>query len=77
MSKSITFRLDEENTRMLDQLAASMDRDRSYLINEAINDFLAIQKWQLEGIDRAIVGADAGNFATDEEVRAAFDAFKS
>lgn len=76
-TKSVTFRLDEDHIRFLDQLALSMDRDRSYLINEAISSFLDIQRWQLEEIDRAIADADAGNFASEEEVRAAFDAFKS
>lgn len=77
MTKPITFRMDDEKVQILDQLAASMDRDRSYLLNEAVSDFIEIQQWQLEGIDRAIAEADAGKFASDNEVKAAFDAFKT
>lgn len=39
-------------------------------------DTIEVEEWQLEGIDRAIVAADAGQFASEAEVRAAFDAFK-
>ena len=77
MAKPITFRMDDEKVEVLDQLAVAMDRDRSYLLNEAVEDYIYIQQWQLEGIDRAIADADAGKFASDEEVRAAFEAFKT
>ena len=77
MSKPITFRLDDDKLQILDQIASAMDRDRSYVLNEAVEDYLEVQQWQLEGIDRAIAEADAGSFASEEEVRAAFDAFKT
>jgi predicted transcriptional regulator len=38
MSKeNITFRLDSDRRVALDAIAAGLDRDRSYIINEAIN----------------------------------------
>ena len=77
MVKSVTFRMDEESLEFLDQVARSMDRDRSYLINQAVEYFLDVKRWHLEEIKRAIAEADAGNFADPEEVEAAFDAFKS
>lgn len=46
MSKeNITFRLDGEKRAALDALAAGMDRDRSYLINEAITLYLEMHQW--------------------------------
>jgi predicted transcriptional regulator len=77
MAKSITFRLDEDKLDFLDRLARSMDRDRSYLINQAIEDYLEVRRWQIEQIRQAIAEADAGNFASEEEVQAAFAAFKT
>jgi len=76
MNKSVTFRLAEDKLQEIDQLATMMDRDRSYLINEAVEGYLEIQRWQLEGIDQAIAEADAGRFATDEEVKRVFVALK-
>lgn len=77
MPKSVTFRLDEDKLQAIDHLAASMDRDRSYLINEAVSTYLDIQHWHCEQIRLAIAGADAGEFASESEVKAAFDSFKA
>ncbi len=73
MSKeNVTFRLDREKREALDAIAAGMDRDRSYLINEAIALYLEMHQWQLEEIQKGIAEADAGDFATEEEVAAVF-----
>jgi predicted transcriptional regulator len=76
MTKSVTFRLDEDKLQFLDQLAKSQDRDRSYLINQAVEHYLEVRRWHIEEIRKAVAEADAGNFASPEEVRAAFDSFK-
>lgn len=76
MQKSISFRIDDDKLHLLDQLAVSQDCDRSFLLNEAVDDYLEVQQWQLAGIDQAIADADAGQFASEAEVKAAFDAFK-
>lgn len=73
MSKiNVTFRTNEETIRELDAIAAMSDRDRSYLLNEALDGFLELRRWQLEDVDKGIAEADAGLFATEEEVTAAF-----
>ncbi|HEY9641222.1 MAG TPA: CopG family ribbon-helix-helix protein [Coleofasciculaceae cyanobacterium] len=73
MSKeNITFRLDSEKRAVLDALAVGMDRDRSYLINEAITLYLEMHQWQIDEIQRGIAEADAGDFATEAEVDAVF-----
>jgi predicted transcriptional regulator len=77
MAKSVTFRLEEDKIDTLDALAASMHRDRSFLLNEAVENYLDLKQWQIAQIRVALAEADAGQFATDEEVRAAFAAFKA
>lgn len=73
MSKeNVTFRLDSEKREALDAIASGIDRDRSYLINEAIAIYLEMHRWQLEEIQRGVAEADAGDFATEEEVGAVF-----
>ena len=73
MSKeTITFRVDSELRKALDTLAQGLDRDRTYVINEAIETYLEMHKWQIEEIERGITEADAGDFATPEEVDAVF-----
>lgn len=70
---NVTCRLAVEDVRFLDTLAKSLERDRSYLIKKAVDEYITSQRWQLEEIDQAIVEADAGQFATPTEVKSAFD----
>jgi len=73
MSKeNITFRLDSEKRAALDLIAVGMDRDRSYLINEAITLYLEMHQWQIKEIQSGIAEAEAEDFATEEEVIAVF-----
>jgi predicted transcriptional regulator len=73
--ESITFRLDEGKRELLDQIATGLDRDRSYVLNSAIDLYLEVHQWQVAEIQQAIVEADAGDFATDAEVEAVFAQF--
>jgi predicted transcriptional regulator len=72
MAKSVTFRLDDDKLQFLDQLAKSQDRDRSYLINQAVEGYLEVRRWHIEQIKKAVADADAGRFASPEEVEAFF-----
>lgn len=44
----------------MDELAAALDRDRSAIINEAINAYLELHHWQVEHIKRALIEAESG-----------------
>ncbi|PHR56771.1 MAG: CopG family transcriptional regulator [Robiginitomaculum sp.] len=73
MSKStITFRTDTERRDTLDALAASRQRNRSFLINEAIDNYLEIQKWHIEHIKQALAELDRGEFVSQEDMRETF-----
>jgi len=73
MSKeNVTFRLDSDRRDALDAIAAGLDRDRSYIINEAITLYLELHQWQIEEICQGIAEADSGDFATPDEVQAMF-----
>ena len=52
--------------------AAALDRDRSYLLNEAIDAYLEVHQWQIRHIQEGIREADAGEFASEAQVAAAF-----
>jgi len=73
MGKStITFRMDTEKRQALDAIAEGMDRDRSYLLNEAIDAYLDAHAWQIEHIRKGLKQAEAGQFASEKEVAKAF-----
>lgn len=69
---TLSFRTEEEARDRLDRLAAALRRDRSFLINEAIEQYLALRDWQEARIRAGIEEADRSEFATDEEVEAVF-----
>jgi RHH-type transcriptional regulator, rel operon repressor / antitoxin RelB len=71
-SNILTLRINSGLKKKLDKLAKSTQRSRSFLAAEAIREYVALNEWQIEEIKKAIRQADAGDFATDEEVEAMF-----
>lgn len=74
--QTITFRTDARSKTALDAIAAGLDRDRSYVLNEAISNYLEVHQWQLAHIKKGLRQADAGHFAKDSDVSAAFDRWR-
>lgn len=72
----ISFLTDKSKRDALDNIAVAMDRDRSYILNEAIAAYLDVQQWHLQDTRKAIIEADAGDFASDKEVQQAFGKYK-
>ena len=69
---TITVRVDAEKKHALDAIADGMDRDRSYIVNEAINAYLEVHEWQIEHIKEGLRQAKAGKFASDKELARSF-----
>jgi predicted transcriptional regulator len=69
---TISFRIDADAKAALDAIASALDRDRSYVLNEAVAAYIDVQKWQLAHIKEALRQADAGDFASNAEVARAF-----
>ena len=68
MAATLTVRLEDEMLVALDRLAARMDCPRDGLIVRAVEDFVANDSWQFRKIEAALAAADAGEFATDDEI---------
>lgn len=69
---TVTTRIDEETQSRLDQLAKATDRSRSWLMADAIRRYVEEEGWQVAAIEEGVRQADAGDFATEDEVKAAF-----
>jgi len=50
--------------------AQAMEQSRAWVITQALEHFVAAQAWQVEEIHKALAEADAGDFATVEEIAA-------
>lgn len=67
--QTISFRIDSDKVEALDELAENLDRDRTYLLNEAVAAYLDVQQWQIKHIRDSIKQADAGQLISHEDVK--------
>ena len=74
--ETINFRTEADKIKILDAIAQALDRDRSYVINQAISSYLEFHQWQINHIKEGIGQANAGDFATESEVAAVFRKLK-
>jgi predicted transcriptional regulator len=65
----ITIRAAKETVSEIDALAAAMDRSRNYIVNQAVQQYLATNAWQIERIKAGIAAA------REDRVRPADDVF--
>ena len=67
-TEAFTVRSDSEKVKQLDMLASQMDRSRSYLVDQVIDQLLELHKWQIGRTLEGIEAADKGHFASDAEI---------
>lgn len=71
--KTVSFRIEEENLTVVDEIARAQGVDRTTIINTAIEQHIAYYRWSCEHIQKAL---DSNEIATEEEVQAEFDKWK-
>lgn len=69
MQASMSLRLPEEISNDLAELSKATGRTKSFLVAEAVKEFLAREKWQIEKIQKGLSEANQGLFASDDEVK--------
>ena len=70
--ENFTFLLDSEQKEALRAIANVTDRDLTYILNEAIASYLETYQWLLDKIHTGLDEAEAGDFASNDEVQAVF-----
>jgi len=70
---TLTVRVDRQVARRLEKLAQATRRSRSFLAAEAIEEYLAVQEWQVQAILAGIDEADRGEGVDLEQVRASWE----
>jgi RHH-type rel operon transcriptional repressor/antitoxin RelB len=68
-SSVLTLRLDAKLKNQLDRLSKAMNRSRSFVAAQAIQEYVSVNEWQINEIKKGLAEADAGDFATDEEMQ--------
>ena len=69
---TITLRIPAALAAQLDQLAGATGRTRHDLALEALRRYLEVETWQIGQILDGLRAADAGEFASAEEVERVF-----
>ncbi len=67
--KTISFRMRSDAVETLDALAESLDRDRSYLLNEAVEHYLELNEYHIKLIKKGLRAAERGDFVPDAEMK--------
>jgi predicted transcriptional regulator len=57
----------ENLAERLESLAKATDRSKSYLATMAIEEFVAVQEWQVQAIKEGIADAEAGEVVTHQK----------
>jgi predicted transcriptional regulator len=68
LSTAFTLRLDEATLAALDRLAEKTDRSRSWLAAKAVEEFVALNAWQIAKVEEGLAAAERGDFASDKDV---------
>ena len=71
--RTISFRIAAEKVAQLDEIAQAMDRDRSYLLNEAVESYLSEQRRFAAMVEEGRADIKNGKTFSHEEVEAMVD----
>ena len=73
---SLTVRVKPDTRTRLDNLARVTRRSKSYVIEEALEQYLEINEWQIKGIQDALSEADSSGavFEDHDDVLAKWEA---
>ena len=66
--KTVTFRAPEEKVSALDQAAAIHQRDRTFIINEAVDQYLSLQEYHRGLIEEGFRQSETEEGIPHEEV---------
>lgn len=76
-ARTINVRLPEALYNQMEELAKATARTKSYLAIDALTHYLQSESWQVRDIHEGLKEADAGEFATDSEVKAVFTKYSA
>jgi RHH-type transcriptional regulator, rel operon repressor / antitoxin RelB len=70
----VSFRLPTETIARVENLAQATRRSRTFVIEEAINHYLALNEWQVAEIEQGLEEARTGKVIPHEQVLAKWEA---
>ncbi len=74
--QNFSVRTDAATLAEIDRLAQARNRSRNFVVNEAINRYLTEERQWAEKVQAGLAAAEAGDFASADEVDALFRRFE-
>jgi predicted transcriptional regulator len=74
VTEAMTLRIDSEKRQIVEEIARARDWNLSAVIDEALDAYIAIHRWQIGHIEEGLRQAETGDFADEDEVSRAFAA---
>jgi RHH-type transcriptional regulator, rel operon repressor / antitoxin RelB len=71
-ARTINVGLPEALYNQIEELAKTTSRTKSFLAVDALTNYVHSEAWQIMDIHQGIEEADAGEFATDRQVKVVF-----
>jgi predicted transcriptional regulator len=68
-ARAVSFRIDTEMLAALNSLAAAAQRDRSFLLNEAVKSYIELQTYHDEIVRAGIRAATEGKYSATAAMR--------
>lgn len=69
MQKTTTVRFEQDTLALLDQLAGTLGRPRSWIINDAVTRYLEYEVWFIDEVRKGLNASEAGDLVTHDEVK--------
>ena len=65
---SVNVRLEPELDEKLSAVATRLDRSRSWVVQQALKEFIELQLWQMSAIEKGLRDAESGRVIAHEDV---------
>lgn len=66
--KSVSFRMTSKKLERLDSLAGAQHRDRTFILNEAIDNYLDLYDYHVSLVEQGLRDIETGKVTSHEEV---------
>lgn len=63
----ISVRVENDLAKRLERLAKATDRSKSYLAAQAIEEYVALQEWQVQAIQKGVAAAKRGDVVSHDK----------
>lgn len=67
--KVTTVRFDDEVKNTISELAKQDKRSASYIINEAVKEYISLRKWRLQETEKSLEDYKNGNIVDHKEIQ--------